>query len=150
MANPPAIFNLPLELHLQIAHSLGSPLDLLNLKNTCTHFHDLIPSLDATQLVLDETTPYCVERNIHACLVCLRLRPHLEFSDNMVKRMRVGMHRIADGRFCTDCGISQGHYTGDCHIIPDGVVDMICMECMRFTRSPTAALRGLSRPQQVQ
>ncbi|KAF2028217.1 hypothetical protein EK21DRAFT_70317, partial [Setomelanomma holmii] len=76
------------------------------LRQTCKHFHSIIPSLGTTvsALLVSEQSDAARAENIFTCVVCVRLRRAGEFTDAHRKGLwgRDGEHRHA--RFCIRCG----------------------------------------------
>lgn len=137
MPPPASLLGLPTELQYHIIRFLDFP-DTIYLKMTCTRFNNLIRPLTHRELLEAERSTYGMERKLHACRYCLRLRPPSKFADKMLVKKRSKYGREAGRRFCMECGITpqppEGStpYSLGSQILVHRMRYILCFTCRRL------------------
>ena len=119
--------DLPNELHLAIAANLDFP-DYVFLKYVNSHFNRLIKPMNLAQLRKADLSLTAMQSRAVACSACLRLRKHLEFSDEMRRSVDT------DRRVCIDCSVrNMGTDNGIGHVVTwADLRHVICTNCDEF------------------
>lgn len=131
------ILSLPPEIHLTITEKLAFP-ENLKLKVTNCYFYNLIPHPTHKELLEAESSQYACDRNLFACMDCVRLLPASKFADNMRKAKKRKGGAKSHGRFCIECGLNPKagttRYTRGSLIVNLGNVQVICVSCCRLNK----------------
>ena len=136
--HPASLMDLPPELHHAITAKLDFPAySCLKLVNS--YFNRLIKPMDLAQLRKAEISLFAIEERIVACSACLRLRKHLEFSDDMSKSVNT------DRRVCIDCSVRNmrtNNVIG--HVITWAELRrVICTSCDEFKETSPRKASGI-------
>jgi hypothetical protein len=129
------LLNFPGEIQNKIVGEL-EPFDLLLLRATCRHFHNIIPPLDIWELLVAESSDTGFEQDLYACCLCLRLRRASHFADKMKKKDKRKLARGGYSRFCIQCGLKpppgKPGYGRGTYITKNDVVSVVCIKCIRL------------------
>ena len=108
MAQFPQLLNLPSELHIAIAKNLDFP-DNMTLRMANRHFYNLIRPLTYDESLRAELiTLSALNKELFACIECLRLRPGQKFVERDAKDgnthvLFLNGKQILPVPYCIDC-----------------------------------------------
>ena len=136
--HPASLMDLPPELHHAIAANLDFPAYVC-LKYVNSYFNRLIKPMNLAQLRKAELSLIVIKKRAVACSACLRLRKHLEFSDEMRRSVDT------DRRVCIDCSVRNVRKDNEIGVVINwaDLRRVICTDCDEFKKSSPRKALGI-------